>query len=220
MALFEWLRTFKNDTTVVSKWKIPKEIACFHLTHLSQQVKQKPELQRRILATDPLWTEKVHQTDITRRTALNFRVEETCSTWTRAATLYDTQLQVSIRTLWNMQGVCGAQAGVRVYQRLSGGRTGEVKLYYLQIPNPSPVRHYTATIRSFTYYQPLHYNGEQASRARPRNAHLFQRPSILQPQMRADAWCPLAYIMGKETHIGLFRNAQRTIWPSCNWRQI
>lgn len=106
-------------------------MAFLHLTHLSQQVKRKLELQRRILATDPLWAEKVQQTDITRRTALNSSVEETSSTWTRAATLYDTQLQVSIRTLWNTQGVCGTQASVRVYQRLNGGRTGEVKLYYL-----------------------------------------------------------------------------------------
>lgn len=89
-------------------------------------------------------------------------------------------------------------------------------------PNPQYLTGETlhATIRSFIYYQPLHYNGEQASRARPRNAHLFQHPSTLQPQMRADAWCSLAYIMEKDTQVGLFRSAHRTIWPSSNWRQI
>lgn len=41
-----------------------------------------------------------------------------------------------------------AKASVSMHQ---SGERREVKLYYLQTPNPSPVRHYTIAIRSFTY---------------------------------------------------------------------
>lgn len=108
------------------------------------------------------------------------------STWIRATNLYD-RLLPSYRCASARRGVCSACAGLKPaspwISDWMAGDGGSQSFIISKTPNPSPVRHYTDTIRSFTYYQPLHYNWGHASRARPRNAHFFRRPPILDPRV-------------------------------------